>query len=401
MGLIQQQAAKVIAQPKISRDSANKAVKGVEDKWEANHPPDPDTDPTQIPGTENTILEPGERLSGDADYEKLPEKLREKLDPELWRGLKSSQQRWTLVETFSRMSKYGFWKQVKRVVGEKEQPEKHASVGGLEFQVAGNSGGIIYESSGGLLSTLLGSPNFGVDGSLIGSEHKGQTSVREGGPGFTTSLHIAVGPGNLFDAHIDKVSPTKKPEDGKTVIDPAAGVKHQQEELLPEKIRKKIKIPGVKIRTPVKENRDTPHGELDIGFDIELRGPVKKTKPPKPQPAAPSDDIIKTIVQRANRTKNYFPVPVGAIPDNVPVPQELASELASKMLEAARKHNTRVVVDLNYYHDHKEDQKRALDMMEELGRIVHSALGDQAGTVTALTVTFGAPGQGGTVSIAD
>src|ERR1051325_7215346 len=121
MGLIQRQAAKGIAPPKISRDSVNKAVKGLEDKWEGNQPPGPAPDPTQIPAGENVILEPGERLSGDAAYEKLPQKLREKVDPQFWKGL-GSQQRWTLVETFNRMTKYGFWKQVKRVVGEKDQP---------------------------------------------------------------------------------------------------------------------------------------------------------------------------------------------------------------------------------------------------------------------------------------
>ena len=48
------------------------------------------------------------------------------------------------------------------------------------------------------------------DGSVLGSMHKGQRSLREWSDDMT-SLHVSVGPGNNFDAHVDKVTPTNKP----------------------------------------------------------------------------------------------------------------------------------------------------------------------------------------------
>src|SRR3974377_1406895 len=117
--------------------------------------------------------------------------------------------------------------------------------------------------------------HFGEDGSLIGSMHKGQQSMREWS-NDPMSLHISVGPGNRFDAHIDKVSPVKKPEGGKTQIDPSKGMEHRTTELWPEKIRKLTHIPGVIVTGSVNENRDTPHGEVKVGVKIELKGPVEK-----------------------------------------------------------------------------------------------------------------------------
>jgi hypothetical protein len=219
------------ARPKINPADVAKRRVG-EPEWNPVQGDDNTARPTTF-GPSRKVVQEGEgRLSGDVEYEKLHDDIKSRITKQLWDALKKrKQQRWTLVETYSRLNGYGLWNQVIRVVGEKEKPERHVEFKGFTFAVAGNSGGLIYEARGGFLEKLTGTPNFGVDGSIVGALHGSQTSLREWGD--STSLHISVGPGNLFDAHIDKVSPVSKPVDGRTQIYPVEGPKHWSKEVLP------------------------------------------------------------------------------------------------------------------------------------------------------------------------
>ena len=362
---------------------------------------------TQFGPSKSAVQEDDSRLSPDVEYEKLPEDLKSKLNQQFWGGL-GSQQRWTLSETFRRMNAYGLWKEVKRILGEKDQPEPHTAFGGFEFQVAGNSGGILYEANSGkgLVGKLKGTGHFGEDGSIIGALHKGQQSIREWSTG-SMSLHISVGPGNQFDAHIDKVSPTKKPDGGKTRIDPVKGKEHQTTEVLPEKIRDVTGIPGVILEGSIDENKEGWHGgELKVGVKVELHGPVEKKKVDlarmKPKSSSPvPKEIMEKIENRVERTKSDFSVPIGFNPDEVPTRKAVASELAAEIMEAARNGKTSIQLNLPQYLDKKDDQPAALETMREIGQIARHELGAKAEGVQRLTVTFGSKKQGGTVSIAD
>ncbi len=407
---VNDQLGKAIEATRPKMPSSKDAVKKIagEPDWDEierkrNTPPPSVTNV----GPNKQIVQQGDgRLSPDVEYEKLEDGLKAKLSHPLWGGLKK-QQRWTLIETYRRMSAHGLWDQVKRVIGEKDQPEPHVAFGGFEFQVAGNSGGIVFEavSGDGLVNKLKGTSHFGEDGSVIGALHKGQRSMREWGE--STSLHISVGPGNKFDAHIDKVSPTSKPVGGKTRIDPVKGKGHHTTEVWPEKIRDKTGIPGVIVEGTIDENKEGWHGgELKVGVKIELRGPVEKkkvdiagTKPKSSNPVA--KDVMEKIAKRVQRTKNYFPISIGTAPDDVPLPEAVAAELAAEMMEAVRQGKTLIQLNVPYYLDHQVDQPAALTMMREIGTIVRSELGPPAASVKGLTVTFGSKKQSRTVSLGD
>jgi hypothetical protein len=248
------------------------------------------------------------------------------------------------------------------------------------------------------------SGHFGEDGSIVGALHKGQTSLREWSGG-STSLHISVGPGNQFDAHIDKVSPVNKPVDGKTQIDPVKGKQHWENEVLPEKIRDKTGLP-IKIKGSIEENKKGKYGaEVKVGVEVELRGPVDKQKKPLvPKPVAPNpapQDVQVRIAQRVGRTKHHFPISVGTRPDEVPVAKAVATYMAAEMLQAGKNRGSSIQMDLPYYLNKQDDHDAVLDMMQEIGQIVRSELGPPADEVTRLTVTFGSNRQGGTVSLED
>jgi len=183
------------------------------------------------------------RLSAEVEYAKLPSALREKLSQTFWAGLETQQRR-TLVETYTRLKRYGVWDYIKRVTGEKEHPEKHVKLFGFEFETDGNSGGLTYEASDAeaLVKKLKASGHFGEDGAFMGLMHPGQKSNREwaNAPDDPRGAHISTGKGNQVDAHIDKQAPVGKPVDGKTTVDPRQAYKHGTQELIPEAMRKKF-----------------------------------------------------------------------------------------------------------------------------------------------------------------
>lgn len=82
---------------------------------------------------------------------------------------------------------------------------------------------------------ILKERRFGIGA----SQHPHQTTLRE--VSGSDSLHISVGPGDQFDAHIDKFSPTpEQTGSGFCSNRPSvAAVAHIGRELVPEWVRKK------------------------------------------------------------------------------------------------------------------------------------------------------------------
>src|SRR5262245_6643106 len=187
--LIQHQLSKKIPTPAElakQREEAN-AAKASKDGSNS-------TDATKFAPSKSAVQQGDVRLSPRVEYEKLPEDLKSKLNQQLWARM-GQENRATLIETYNRLKNYGLWDQVKRVTGEKDQPEPHVKVKGQEFEVAGNSGGIAFEAYDGaeFVKKLKGTGHFGEDGKIVGWLHKGQRSMREWGD--EKSLHVSVGPG--------------------------------------------------------------------------------------------------------------------------------------------------------------------------------------------------------------
>ena len=347
------------------------------------------------------------RLSAGVEYAKLPSALREKLSQQFWAGLETQQRR-TLVETYSRLKRYGVWDYIKRVTGEKEHPEKHVKLFGFEFETDGNSGGLTYEASDAeaLVKKLKASGHFGEDGRFMGLMHPGQKSNREWAdvPGDPRGAHVSTGKGNQVDAHIDKQAPVGKPVDGKTTVDPRQAYRHGTQELAPEWTRKKLKGLPIKATGSIEANKDGWHGaEGKIGVEVELRGPVAKKKPnlrgSKNEADPAPEEIQARIAKRVAHTNGRFPISVGTRPDEVPENAAFATVLAATVMEAARGGKTSVQLDMPYYQDKQADQPAALKVIGEIGVIVRSELGALAGDVKGLKMTFGSKSQSGIVSL--
>lgn len=413
---VSRQVAKLVSQPKIP------SPKEAAEKYDAKQKPKPNPPAAEDNSFPATKFEPSKsavdeddgRLSDAVEYKKLPSALQAKLSQQFWAGLGTRQRR-TLIETYRRLKQYGVWDYIKRVTGEKEHPERHVKLFGFEFETDGNSGGLTYEATdaAGLVKKLRATGHFGEDGKIMGLMHSGQSSYREEPKGARDprGAHISVGPKNKIDAHIDKHAPVGKPSDGKTRVDPARAWRHGMQEIIPEAVRKLARGFPIKPTVSVgKSPQDPDITEVKV-VGVELRGPVKKekkklsSKPVVPNPAP--QDAQERIAKRVERTKNYFPIPIGKRPEEVPEPKMIATKLAAKLLEAARNGKTSVEFDLAWYKSEKndknvkEDQPAALKMMREIGQIVRSELGPQVEEVRRLTVTFGSPKQGGTVSLED
>ena len=345
------------------------------------------------------------RASARVEYDKLPPELKTKMTQHFWGHLPERQRR-TLVETYLRLTRYGLWDQVSRVVREKNSPEAPASVGGVDFEVDGNSGGIVYEAiDGGLLAEgLKDTGRFDEDGSVMGSMHRGQRSIREQKTTGGDSLHVSVGPGNLFDAHIDKCSPE----------DAAGKWCHGTRELAPEAIRDVTGIPGVVIDGQVVPGSPERDPEVRGGIGIELRGPVdRKTRLPRSEPPEgeplPADVLKRALARAAQAVDVNFPVPAGLTKDEVPTPTFVAEAIAARIMAAARAGRTRIQLDMVQYAHLRALHDVVLGSVRRIGAEVHaemaaahaedaSAIPDVSG-VTGVTVTFGVPTQGGTVSL--
>lgn len=239
-------------------------------------------------------------------YAEQPEALRKVVSQQLWDGL-GKPERVQLAAVYNRMEQYGLWEHVVKVEGLKEQREADAHVAGVgTFAVEGSSAGFQFVADDArALYTDIFKAGFGTDGAAESMMHQGQTSTRESTSGTVTAevaapdgLHISLGPGDRFDAHIDKVSPTNPAQAGRTEMDLERGWLHHRHELHPGLVRdaysmaadyieKKTglevpfadtELPGVaggptldQQRVVEPEDRNNPTAPIMV--DITLRGP--------------------------------------------------------------------------------------------------------------------------------
>jgi hypothetical protein len=339
------------------------------------------------------------RLSSKVEYNKLPDDLKSKMDQQIWHNL-DERQRNTVVETYRRFKEYGIWDEVKSVVGGKGRGMQNAKIAGREFEVDGGTASVNFLAKDGdsLQKKLIATKHFGLDGPIMGSQHKGQKSNREWSATDNRSMHVSIGKNNKFDVHIDKNSPVAEPQHGKTKVDPIGAKKHGVEELFPSKIHNKVPLHprGVGVDTTIDENREGWHGaEWKIGAKLEFRGPVKKTtRLDQSGPITPNvpDGMMEEISKRVDRAHIHFPTPIGMNPNEMPDPQALASRVAANMLDAARNGKTTINIYIPEYANEPGDQAKVMKYMEEIGNIVRSemiAADPKLNSVIGINMSFG------------
>ncbi len=379
---------------------------------------------TRLPEPRKKIIHTDGIVSSKVGYDRLPSDLKNTMAETVWRDLEPKQ-RDTLISTYSRLKSWGVWDEVKQVKGELNPTEPQVHVGGVTFDVPGNTGGVIFEAKDGKRFTnrLLQTGHFGVDKGIVGSLHQGQASTREwtDDPG---SLHVSVGPGNQFDAHLDKVSAVGRPSRGETQITPEGGFDHQRRELWPEMIRDAIGLPGVVVDAELRPNPVGGWPEVRGTIGLELHGPVKSerktidrkqlervfpTDPGEPGPAG----LINGAIDQVKLTQVALPRPAG-VPADAIDPRMLAEQLAAKILEAARAGKDPITLDLPDYANSVRVQPEMTKQLTALAREVHAQLEHAVATlppderaaydlskVKSLKVTYGVKTQGARVRIDD
>lgn len=339
-------------------------------KAQATPPPTSPKQDSYEKANPSTVFEPSRpavgpadagRLSAKVEHEKLPQPLKEKITPELWRGLGDTQRK-NLVNMYSRMEAHGIWGHVTKVTGTTEKP---AQIGGAK--IAGPTGSIGFEikDPDKLIADLKRSKHFGVDNVVMNLFHRKSKSLREAGA-ETGSMHISVGPGKKFEAHIDEISSVRTPFQGHGVPDPRGSVQHIGRELIPSFTK------GVTIDANLVENRSGKHGaELKVGVGYEVRwGGVEKEKPNLRETPA-LDPAAKRVIEKLSGGPD-FPLPKGLGVEDISR-EAVAEHVVQQLRKAASTGQTLVRVELPAY-DNPQDRQKALGIVQEMSKLARREL---------------------------
>ena len=186
-------------------------------------------------------------------FDKQPAELQRALarsfkDPAGWFAKLDPERRIALTSIFNRLCRYGLWGHV-RLVLKIDAGEAPVLIADRVFYVPGRTPSVYFMSpaGGALIKALMATGRFCMAYGAGASQHPGQTTLRE--ISGSDSLHISIGPGDRFDAHIDKYSPTPESTGSSFCSNrpSVASLTHIGRELVPEWVRKKTGIPGVQL----------------------------------------------------------------------------------------------------------------------------------------------------------
>ena len=210
------------------------------------------------------------------------------VDPADWFEGLDSERRFALTAIFNRMCRYGLWCHV-RLILRIVPGEAVVTVDGETFRVPGSTPAAYFVSRSGdaLGAALMATGRFCTASGAGASQHPGQTTLRE--ISGSDSLHVSIGPGDQFDAHIDRHSPVvEHPGSSFCPNHPSpAAVAHIGRELVPEMVRKGGRIlgiripgtlPGVEVFPEPAPPAPVPEGAPGLEptiVSITLRGPVR------------------------------------------------------------------------------------------------------------------------------
>jgi hypothetical protein len=367
-------------------------------------------------------------------FEKQPPDLRKILtnsfsDPAAWFTRLDRDSRMALTSIYNRLCAYRLWCHVRAVL--KVAPgQPPVIIADRVFNVPGRTPSVYLLSLGGdaLIKALMDTGRFCMARGIGASRYPGQSTLRE--ISKSDSLHVSVGPGDQFDAHIDKFSPvTEHP--GSTFcsnLPTAAALSHIGRELVSEG----SPIPGVQIfpepppQGPRPElTRPQEPGSPPPIVGITWHGPRKRTKPRAPSVASPllsaevvarMDRAIKQQVARdallpshvrVRRAKARWAAETAG-PDeearlrrlrdaaeqeaeSYPDAQLLALDLAERMEQARRSRTAWVKIELpNYGAGDFPSRKAIAGQIRRIALILRNYLPDRAQNVRTIVIFFGA-----------
>jgi len=368
-------------------------------------------------------------------YDKQPAELQRTLarsfrDPSVWFGRLDPESRFALTAIFNRLCRYGVWGHV-RVVLKIDAGEAPVLIADRIYNVPGRTPSVFFMSLAGdpLIDALMATGRFCKAYGAGASQHPGQTTLRE--ISGSDSLHISVGPGDRFDAHIDKYSPTPESTGNSFCSNrpTVAALAHIGRELVPELVRKKTGIPGVQLfpeQIFPQRGPEPPRQDADIPpfVSITVRGPRPRTKPRVSREASPLLSV--EVVTRINRAIKEQASPDALLPSHVrarlartrqaaetarpnekaalrmareaaeqeagnyPDAQEFALDLAERMERARRNRMAWVKIDFPQYGGGDFSSRRAIaGQIRRIALIIRNYLPDRARDVRAIVIIFG------------
>jgi hypothetical protein len=353
-------------------------------------------------------------------------------DPAGWFARLDPESRFALTSIFNRMCRYGVWCHVRLVlkIGAGEAP---VLIADRIFEVPGRTPSVYFMSAAGntLIEALIATGRFCRAYGAGASQHPGQTTLRE--ISGSDSLHISIGPGDKFDAHIDKYSPvTEHPRSSFCSNRPSiAALTHIGRELVPELVRRKTGIPGVQVfpEPTFPQSAAAPPHEADSPpiVGVTWRGPRTRTTPStRPTPRGTSLLLSGEVVTRINRAIKEQVSPDALLPSHVrarlakarwaaetagpneeaalrmardaaeqeaanyPDAQEFALDLAERMEQARRSHVDWLTINLPQYGSGDLSSRKAIaGQIRRLAVILRNYLPDRAKDVRTIVVIFG------------
>ena len=381
-------------------------------------------------------------ISGDR-FDKQPPDLQRVLaasfmGPATWLQL-DSERRFALTSIFNRMCSYGVWCHVSTVLKIDPGEAKVADI----FTVPGSTPSVHFMSPTGnmLLGALMATGRFCQATGAGASQHPGQSTLRE--ISRSDSLHISIGPGDQFDAHIDRYSPViEHPGSSFCPNDPSpAALGHISRELVPAIVREGACASGActslaprasryfrRVPPPLgtvssEQNLDSPRlspGGTLVG--ITLRWQAREHREAKADlsvlPVEAVTRIDRAIEEqispdarppshvRVRRTEARKAVE-RAGPDeeaalriardaaeneatNYPDAHTFARELAERMEQARRNHVAWVKIDLPQYDGRDLGSRSAIaTQIQRIALILRNYLPDRAAGVHTVVVIFG------------
>jgi hypothetical protein len=181
-----------------------------------------------------------------------------------WFNKLGNERRFVLTSVYNRLCDFGLWRYVESV---KKVTAGEKAVWGI-FQVPGSVGSVSFTGKGtALYDAILNGFRICQDRPYASLMHPGQHSTRQ--ISISDNMHVSVGPGDNFDVHIDKYSEVSGRQGSHCIYDPAGVAAHLGGELIPEFVRKAVPIvPGFEIFPEPSPRPPVPEGAVGLEKDV-------------------------------------------------------------------------------------------------------------------------------------
>jgi outer membrane protein OmpA-like peptidoglycan-associated protein len=349
-------------------------------------------------------------------------------DAAAWFAQLDAESRMALTQIFDRLCRYGVWCHT-RLILKIAAGEAPVLLADRVFKVPGRTPSVYFTSPSGdaLNEALMATGRFCTAQGAGASQHPGQTTLRE--ISGSDSLHVSIGPGDQFDAHVDKYSPVPEhPGSSFCPNEPSpAAVAHIGRELFPEWVRKHVGIPGFQLFPELPPQGPVPPGAVGSEpvpevIRLTLHGPVKEQRKSDvvPLPAdierhladeipkrIPGNALVPPSAERMLEAAILAADKAGPGEEDVLVAAReaarerlesfaadahyFAQDMARRMAQARRSGRPDFAMQLGpiYGQLTSDDRKYILAQIRDMARIVRGLLAERAAGVHKIWVAFG------------